>query len=237
MNMTEKNQQLNEKSENDKNQKGYIMRLLKKIKISNILILILSLTFIIFIYNLKLYYQDDYKIYRNNTELRFFGIKDSLVTNINKYIYIVSKGKSGLDGLTLLDYSDKYNIDIKFILAQGHHESVFGTAGIASKTHSVFNVYSYDGRSYKDIISKGDAYSNPNKSIEPYLNLLRNNYLVNGKNEYDMFTKFVDKNGSRYATNVNYEKCIYNIYKNIDSIVPITDIYEEYIKYKTICNK
>ena len=88
--------------------------------------------------------------------------------------------------------------------AQGQLESHFGTEGIAAKTNMVWNVGAFDNKSAEDIINdknKNTAISHPDKSIEPYIRLLYSTYLVDGKTEKDMFIKYVDKNGKRYASN------------------------------------
>lgn len=179
----------------------------------------------------------NYEIYRGNIELKYYSIKDSLVNCVNTYIKKQSNNKSCLDGLDLVNACDEYNMDLKFVLVQGQVESAFGSAGIASKTNSVFNVHSYDNKSSADIIKEGKGYSHPNQSIRPYLDLLRRRYLVNGKTEMDMFDNFVDVDGKRYASAENYEQSLMNTYNNIDNIVKITDIYKEYTKYKILLNR
>lgn len=192
-------------------------------------------------YHKQSHYQDpcdyNYEIYRGNLDLKYYKTKDSLVTNINKYIQKMSNGKSCLDGLNLLNACDEYNIDLKFVLVQGQLESSFGSLGIAAKTNSVFNVHSYDNKSARDIINEGKGYSHPNQSVRPYLNLLRKRYLVDGKTEMDMFDNFVDKDGKRYASAENYEQSLMSAYNNIDNVVPITDIYRDYLKYKIMLGR
>lgn len=176
----------------------------------------------------------NYEIYRARTELHYEGLKDSLVTQVDRYIQATSPGSS-VDGLVFVEMCDKYNINLKFALAQGHLESHFGTKGIASKTNSVFNVFSYDGLSADQIIKRGRGYKHPNFSIEPYCQLLTERYLVD-KTEEDMFVKFEDINGNRYASDKKYEDRLLNIYKSIDSVVNF-GVYRDYQKYKIILGK
>ena len=171
-------------------------------------------------------------IIRTRNELHYQGIKDRLVEATDKYIQTVGPG-SCLNGLVLVEMCDKYNIDLKFALAQGHIESHFGTKGIASKTNSVFNVMSFDGLSAEQIIRSGKGYSHPDHSVEPYMKLLTKDYLVN-KTELDMFIKFENFEGKRYATDKNYEQKLLEKYENIDSISEITNLYLEYKKYNII---
>lgn len=176
----------------------------------------------------------NYEIYRARTELHYEGLKDSLVTQVDRYIQITAPGSS-VDGLVLVEMCDKYNINLKFALAQGHLESHFGTKGIASKTNSVFNVFSFDGLSADQIIKKGRGYKHPNFSIEPYCRLLTERYLVD-KTEEDLFIKFEDINGNRYASDKKYEERLLNIYKSIDSVANL-GVYKDYIKYKIILGR
>lgn len=174
-------------------------------------------------------------VQRDRKELHYQGLKDQLVEATDTYIQSIGKG-SCLNGITLVEICEKYNIDLKFALAQGHIESHFGTKGIAAKTNSVFNVMSFDGLSADQIIKKGKGYAHPDHSVEPYAKLLTDKYLVD-KTEEDLFIEFINIYGERYASNKNYEKQLLDIYNNIDSIVKISDIYNEYKRYKIILNR
>lgn len=175
------------------------------------------------------------EIFQSETLLHYYGVKDSLVNQVDKYIQTVAPG-SCVHGIVLVEQCDKYNVDLLFVMAQGTLESHWGTEGIAAKTHSVFNVYSFDNMSAKHIIASKKNYEHPDHSIEPYLDLLTSTYLVNGKTEKEMFDKFVDSLGRRYATNKNYEKYLLQTYENINNVVNM-DIYKEYKRMKTILGK
>lgn len=174
-----------------------------------------------------------YQIYRSRTELAMEGVKDNIVTEIDDYIDSVATD-SGLNGIRLFELCDKYGVDVRFAMAQAEAESHFGTKGVAAKTNMVWNVKAYDNRTADDMIKKGDAKTHPDMSIEPYLILLTNEYLVNGKTEYDMFDKFVDSNGKRYASNPNYETMVLNIYNRINENTKLKDLLKEYRRYKMI---
>lgn len=174
-----------------------------------------------------------YQIYRSRTELAMEGIKDEIVTEIDNYIDSVASD-SGLNGIRLFELCDKYGVDVRFAMAQAEAESHFGTKGVAAKTNMVWNVKAYDNRTADDMIKKGDAKTHPDMSIEPYLILLTNEYLVNGKTEYDMLDKFVDSNGKRYASNPNYETMVLNIYNRINESTKLKDLLKEYRRYKMI---
>lgn len=202
---------------------------------SIILVLIIAIVGWIGIYNWLSPDRDyNYGIYRARTELHYEGLKDSLVTQVDRYIQATSPGSS-VDGLVLVEMCDKYNINLKFALAQGHLESHFGTKGIASKTNSVFNVFSFDGLSADQIIKRGRGYKHPNFSIEPYCRLLTEKYLVD-KTEEDLFIKFEDINGNRYASDKKYEERLLNIYKSIDSVANL-GVYKDYTRYKIILGR
>lgn len=174
-----------------------------------------------------------YQIYRSRTELAMEGVKDNIVTEIDNYIDSVA-ADSGLNGIRLFELCDKYGVDVRFAMAQAEAESHFGTKGVAAKTNMVWNVKAYDNRTADDMIKKGDAKTHPDMSIEPYLILLTNEYLVNGKTEHDMFDKFVDSNGKRYASNPNYETMVLNIYNRINENTKLKDLLKEYRRYKMI---
>ena len=174
-----------------------------------------------------------YQIYRSRTELAMEGVKDKIVTEIDNYIDSVATD-SGLNGIRLFELCDKYGVDVRFAMAQAEAESHFGTKGVAAKTNMVWNVKAYDNRTADDMIKKGDAKTHPDMSIEPYLILLTNEYLVNGKTEYDMLDKFVDSNGKRYASNPNYETMVLNIYNRINESTKLKDLLKEYRRYKMI---
>lgn len=174
-----------------------------------------------------------YQIYRSRTELAMEGVKDEIVTEIDNYIDSVASD-SGLNGIRLFELCDKYGVDVRFAMAQAEAESHFGTKGVAAKTNMVWNVKAYDNRTADDMIKKGDAEKHPDMSIEPYLILLTSEYLVNGKTEHDMFDKFVDSNGKRYASNPNYETMVLNIYNRINENTKLKDLLKEYRRYKMI---
>ena len=174
-----------------------------------------------------------YEVYRSRIELHYQGAKDALVSTIDKYIDSIAPN-SCVNGIKLVELCDKYNVDVRLVLAQAHLESHFGTLGIASKTNSIFNVLAFDGRSADDMNKKGHGYSHPDHSIEPYLILLNKKYLVGGKTEKDLLHKFVDVDNKRYASNPNYEDQLIGIYDRMNEQTDIVKKLNEFNKYKTI---
>lgn len=158
------------------------------------------------------------------TQSNFDSVRICLVNEVNDYINKASKNKSTLDGSIVVDKCLEYDIDLCFVLAQGEIESHFGTEGLARKTNSVFNVLAFDGHSYSEISHNG-KYNHPNNSVEPYLSLLRNCYLVDGKTEYDMLNEFVNNQGKRYASSKTYE---INLKNKRNKIINNTDIDNKY---------
>lgn len=137
---------------------------------------------------------------------------NKLVIEVDNYINKISP-TSKLDGKVIVDMCIKYDVDIMFVLAQGQIESHFGTTGTARRTNSVFNVGAFDGRSSTSQINKGYGFEHPNDSVEPYLILLSNNYLVNGMSTNKLMYNYVNKYGHRYASSRGYEqmlRCVYN---------------------------
>lgn len=180
-----------------------------------------------------------YLIWRDRTELNYQGAKDDLVDIVDHYIDSIAPG-SCLNGIRLVEVCEEYDFDIKFALAQGQLESHFGTEGTAAKTNMVWNVGAYDNKSAEDIINdknKNTAPSHPDESIEPYIKLLYASYLVDGKTEKDMFDNYVDKDGKRYASNVNYEKILYGIYERIGRETKIDQAIADFKRYKTLSGK
>lgn len=159
--------------------------------------------------------------------------KAILIDEVDAYIHKIAP-KSKLNGNVIVEGCEKYNIDIIFVLAQGQQESHFGTAGVAAKTNSVFNVLAYDGRSAHDMNKRGHGFSHPNHSVEPYLELLTSRYLIDNKTEKDLMRKYVDKNGHRYASSKTYEQTLRRLYNKIDSTTDITEKYNQFRKYKIL---
>jgi hypothetical protein len=164
-----------------------------------------------------------YEIYTEMNQLTYDSIKSVLVEQVNSYIQ-QSAPTSALDGLVVVNKCIDYDIDICFVLAQGEIESHFGTKGLARKTNSVFNVYAFDGKELHEI-NKNGKYRHPDDSVEPYIELLKREYLVENKTEYDMLKKYVNYCGNRYASAPDYEQ---KLSSKIEKIQQTTDIENTY---------
>lgn len=164
-------------------------------------------------------------------QLKTDSAKTLLANEISKYINKVAP-KSKLNSRNIIDLCDKYDVDIRLVLAQGHIESHFGTKGTAKRTNSVFNVGAFDGHSANKQIKNGYGFTHPDYSVEPYLKLLKERYLVNNKTEQDLLKRFVDKNGNRYASAPQYESYLRAKWRHFDNQTNISKTYNEYNNFK-----
>jgi hypothetical protein len=161
---------------------------------------------------------DEYEIARNQ-----------LAIEVDNYISSVAP-KANIDPYLMVDLCWEYGVDIRFVLAQGQIESHFATKGTASRTLSVFNVGAYDGHSASRQCRNGFGFSDPNESIEPYLKLITNEYMVNGKTESDLMKNYVNGLGMRYASNPKYESMLRSVYKRISNRSAFSIAYENYLE-------
>ena len=176
-----------------------------------------------------------FTVMKHEAVLSYNEYKSRLVKEVNHYIDSVAP-TSTLTGYAIVDLTEKYDLDIKFVLAQGQLESHFGTTGMAIKTNSVFNVGAYDGMKY-DLINEKFKYKHPDFSIEPYMQLLYKNYITGSKTELDLMAKYVTKGGRRYSSNSNYEREMLALYKKIDETTDISRLQGEVRRYRIICGK
>lgn len=112
--------------------------------------------------------------------------------------------------------AEENDFDLPFLLAQAHLESCFGLTPRARKTNSVFSVGCYDNG--KNVCK----YSTQDDSIIPYINLIKNDYLVDGKTIENLLQKgkFVNAINKRYASDPYYEGKVKNIRNRIVSRFP-----------------
>ena len=195
---------------------------------------------IIVICNVVLFFKDktvhhDFEIDQlKEYELKYWETKTQLVDEVQNYINTVAP-TSNLRACILVDACEKYNIEVKFALAQGEIESHFGTKGLASKTNSVWNVGAYDDHFYSKIMGTY-KYSHPNESIEPYLKLLYEKYLTNEVEE-GLLRNFVDHNGNRFASDKNYEERLKYKYKYIGNNTQIDSLTTQLQYWAVKCNR
>ena len=209
------------------------MKINEKIMIPIILGIIVICNVILFVRDKTIHHDfeiDQLKEY----ELKYWETKAQLVNEVQNYINTVAP-TSNLRACVLVDACEKYNIEVKFALAQGELESHFGTKGLASKTNSVWNVGAYDGHFYSKIMGTY-KYSHPNESIEPYLKLLYEKYLTNEVEE-GLLRNFVDHNGNRFASDKNYEERLKYKYKYISNNTQIDSLTTQLQYWAVKCNR
>lgn len=136
-----------------------------------------------------------------------------LINEVDVYMKKIAPSTK-LDAIQIVELCNMYNIDIIFVISQGILESHLGTKGMAKTTNSVWNVGTYDN----GVIHY--TYKDPNESIEPYLKLLRRDYLLK-ISDGDTIPRrignllqdrgFVNYEGKRYATATSYENMLRNM--------------------------
>ena len=209
------------------------MKINEKIMIPIILGIIVICNVVLFVRDKTVHHDfeiDQLKEY----ELKYWETKVQLVDEVQNYINTVAP-TSNLRACILVDACEKYNIEVKFALAQGEIESHFGTKGLASKTNSVWNVGAYDDHFYSKIMGTY-KYSHPNESIEPYLKLLYEKYLTNEVEE-GLLRNFVDHNGNRFASDKNYEERLRYKYKYISNNTQIDSLTTQLQYWAVKCNR
>ena len=171
-----------------------------------------------------------FEVYRENLELDYYKSKDALVDVVDSYIKEVAPS-SIMNGIAFVNKCDEYNMNLFFVIAQAQVESAFATKGLGQKMNSAFNVKAYDGKGSKYM----DKYHHPDESIEPYIVLIKNDYMGDSKTEMDLMDNYVNFEGKRYATNPDYETMMLSTYKKL--IDRYDKVYDEYLKYKTLSGK
>ena len=118
----------------------------------------------------------------------------------------------------IVDICEENNFSIPFTMAIANLESCFGQTPRSKRTNSVFSVGSYDNG--KNVCT----YSTPDESIAPFIDLVKKDYLQNGKKTIDdllVTNQFVNMHGRRYAKNPKYEGQIKSIMNRIIKMYPI----------------
>jgi hypothetical protein len=157
------------------------------------------------------------ELYIENMRTNF---KIKLEQEVEKYINKMAP-TSGLEGSYVVEKCLEYKTDIVFVLAQGLLESHYGTRGVAKKTNSVWNVGAYDNQKPRN------WYDSPDESLEPYLKLLKEDYLINITHAGDTIQKDVSElvmddyqytnyAGKRFASARGYENAMRKLMVRID---------------------
>ena len=173
-------------------------------------------------------------IYTETLDLKYWAAKDELCDSINSHIKKVAP-RSGLEGLWIIKMTDRYDIDILLCMAQAQNESAYGTTGSARHTNQVFNVGIFDHYKTTSDIPRRKFIDNPNKSIESYCKVIKNDYLGDSRTCMDLLDNFVNLRGDRYASNPVYEQSLFIIYNNLDN--KFGDQVAKYNRYKMLTGR
>jgi len=156
-------------------------------------------------------------------------MEDGLILEVEKYLNEIAP-ETKLSPELIVKECVKYNTDIIFVLAQGLLESHFGTKGKAATTNSVWNVGTYDDG---QILY---TYETPDESLEPYLKLINERYLINITSKGDTIYKdvahltsdrgYVNDDGKRFASARGYENAMRKLMISIDTKTSIK-FYQE----------
>lgn len=160
----------------------------------------------------------------NTTKIDTIQIKDSLqnalINEVSKYVRKQSPNSHKFIPKYLVQAGLDNNIDICFMMAQTQIETCYGTtgAGRESSRRSIFGVIKR-------------KYGNYNEAINHYCDVLKKYYLVKGRTEQHLLSKYVTGSGGRYAANPNYERNLRMAYNHIKRTTNIYSLQEKYHKF------
>ena len=161
---------------------------------------------------------------QNITKIDTIQLKDSiqneLISEVSKYIKRQAPSSHKFIPKYLVQAGLENNIDICFMMAQTQIETCYGTtgAGRESTRCSMFGVIKRH-------------YPNYESAIDHYCEVLKKYYLVKGRTEQHLMTKYVTGTGGRYAGNPRYEIELRTAYNQIKRTTNIYNLQEEYKKF------
>ena len=160
----------------------------------------------------------------NITKIDTVQIKDSiqneLIDEVSKYIKRQAPSSHQFIPMYLVQAGLVNNIDICFMMAQTQIETCYGTLGAGRENSR---------RSMFGVIKK--RYANYESAINHYCEILKKYYLVKGRTEQHLLTKYVTGTGGRYAENKRYETELRVAYNQIKRTTKIHSLQEEYKKF------
>lgn len=137
--------------------------------------------------------------------------EEKLIKEVDVYMKSIAPTEK-LNPTLLVQLCSKYKIDITLVIAQAILESHIGTKGRAVQTNSVWNVGTFDNGMIHY------TYPTPSESIEPYLKLVKNKYLIKITARGDTLQRdignliadrgYINHEGKRYATSPTYENLL-----------------------------
>ena len=148
------------------------------------------------------------------------SIKNELIEEVSKYIRKQSPKSHQFIPKYLVQAGLDNNIDICFMMAQTQIETCYGTLGAGRESAR---------RSMFGIIKR--HYPNYESAINHYCEVLKKYYLVKGRTEQHLMTKYVTGKGGRYAENPRYETELRTAYNHIKRTTNIHSLQNEYKKF------
>ena len=148
------------------------------------------------------------------------SLKNELIEAVSKYVKHQAPKSHQFIPTYLVQAGLSNNIDICFIMAQTQIETCYGTlgAGRESARKSMFGVIKKNYPTYE-------------AAINHYCEVLKKHYLVKGKTEKHLMTKYITGKGGRYAENPRYEIELKTAYNYIKRTTNIYSLQEEYKKF------
>lgn len=174
---------------------------------------------------------------KSEEQLYVESVKEKMRSRLIEEVGIYIERMAPTSKLTpghLVDKCLQYDVDIIFVLSQGLLESHFGTKGLAAKTNSVWNVGAFDNQRPKNKF----WYKTQDESLEPYLKLIKEDYLMAvthagdtiHKDIHDLVIKsYTNYAGKRFASARGYENAMRKMMINIDMETSIS-FYQDLLK-------
>lgn len=161
---------------------------------------------------------------KNITKIDTIQIKDSvqtkLVEEVSKYVKRQAPKSHQFIPKYLVQAGLDNNIDICFMMAQTQIETCYGTTGAGRESSR---------RSMFGVIKK--HYPTYEAAIGHYCEVLKKYYLVKGRTEQHLMSKYITGTGGRYAGNPKYEIELRTAYNHIKRTTNIYDLQSEYKKF------
>lgn len=145
------------------------------------------------------------------------SLKNEMINEVSKYIKTKTSKSHEFIPTYLVHAGLSNDIDICFIMAQTQIETCYGTlgAGRENSRRSMFGVVQKKYQTYE-------------AAIDHYCEVLKKYYLVKGKTEQHLLTKYVTAKGGRYAENPKYEAELRGAYNSIKRSTKIYSLQQEY---------
>ena len=145
------------------------------------------------------------------------SIQNKLIDEVSKYVKKQAPKSHQFIPKYLVQAGLTNDIDICFIMAQTQIETCYGTTGAGRESSR---------RSMFGVIKK--HYPNYESAINHYCELLKKYYLVKGRTEQHLLTKYVTGKGGRYAENPRYEIDLRTAYNHIKRTTNIYSLQQEW---------